>query len=115
MSNNTQNKSSNAEAIGCRKYLTPSSLVSGNPHLKLTFVANLFNTWPGLNPLDEQGAKDYGAIDDFDAEGAREIFGFTLFGRYTPSQLPTPLPGFPSLLLQASSLHSWLLPPSQPG
>ncbi|KAG0693997.1 calponin homology domain-containing protein [Suillus ampliporus] len=78
ISNNAHNKSSNAEAIGCRKYLTPSSLVSGNPRLKLALVANLFNTWPGLDPLDEQGAKDYGAIDDFDAEGAREARGFTL-------------------------------------
>ncbi|KAG0693999.1 calponin homology domain-containing protein [Suillus ampliporus] len=79
MSNNAQNKSSNAEAIGCRKYLTPSSLVSGNPCLKLAFIANLFNTWPGLEPLDEQGAKDYGAIEDFDAEGEREAL-FNLFG-----------------------------------
>jgi len=56
----------NAAAIGCRKYLTPSSLVAGNPRLNLAFVANLFNTWPGLEPLDEQEAKDYGAVEDFD-------------------------------------------------
>ncbi|KAG0694018.1 calponin homology domain-containing protein [Suillus ampliporus] len=68
ISNNAHNKSSNAEAIGCRKYLTPSSLVSGNPRLKLAFVANLFNTWPGLEHLDEQGAKDYRVIEDFNAE-----------------------------------------------
>src|SRR5258705_8678453 len=69
----------NAEKIGCRKYLTPSSLVSGNPRLNLAFVANLFNTWPGLAPLDEQEAKDYGAVDDFDAEGEREARVFTLW------------------------------------
>jgi plastin-1 len=69
----------NAEAIGCRKYLTPSSLVSGNPRLNLAFVANLFNTWPGLEPLDEQEAKDYGAVEDFDAEGEREARAFTLW------------------------------------
>jgi plastin-1 len=69
----------NADAIGCRKYLTPSSLVSGNPRLNLAFVANLFNTWPGLAPLDEQEAKDYGAVDDFDAEGEREARVFTLW------------------------------------
>ncbi|KIJ63126.1 hypothetical protein HYDPIDRAFT_176173 [Hydnomerulius pinastri MD-312] len=69
----------NAAAIGCRKYLTPSSLVSGNPRLNLAFVANLFNTHPGLAPLDEQEAKDYGAVEDFDAEGEREARVFTLW------------------------------------
>ncbi|KAL0958207.1 hypothetical protein HGRIS_000369 [Hohenbuehelia grisea] len=69
----------NAERIGCRKYLTPSSLVSGNPRLNLAFVANLFNTHPGLEPLDEQEAKDYGAVEDFDAEGEREARVFTLW------------------------------------
>ena len=69
----------NADAIGCRKYLTPASLVSGNPRLNLAFVANLFNNYPGLAPLDEQEAKDYGAVEDFDAEGEREARVFTLW------------------------------------
>ncbi|KAF9490336.1 fimbrin [Pleurotus eryngii] len=69
----------NAANIGCRKYLTPSSLVAGNPRLNLAFVANLFNTHPGLEPLDEQEAKDYGVVDDFDAEGEREARVFTLW------------------------------------
>ncbi|RPD65216.1 fimbrin [Lentinus tigrinus ALCF2SS1-7] len=69
----------NAEAIGCRKYLTPASLVSGNPRLNLAFVANLFNNYPGLDPLDEQEAKDYGVVEDFDAEGEREARVFTLW------------------------------------
>ncbi len=69
----------NADAIGCRKYLTPGSLVSGNPRLNLAFVANLFNNYPGLEPLDEQEAKDYGVVEDFDAEGEREARVFTLW------------------------------------
>ncbi|KZP23446.1 Ca2+-binding actin-bundling protein [Athelia psychrophila] len=69
----------NAAAIGCHKYLSPSSLNAGNPRLNLAFVANLFNTWPGLAPLDAQEAKDYGAVDDFDAEGEREARAFTLW------------------------------------
>ncbi|KLO09421.1 calponin [Schizopora paradoxa] len=69
----------NADRIGCRKYLTPSSLVSGNPRLNLAFTANLFNTWPCLAPLDAQEAKDYGAVEDFDAEGEREARAFTLW------------------------------------
>ncbi|KAI8985017.1 fimbrin [Trametes punicea] len=69
----------NADRIGCRKYLTPASLVSGNPRLNLAFVANLFNNYPGLAPLDEQEAKDYGVVEDFDAEGEREARVFTLW------------------------------------
>ncbi|CDO75625.1 hypothetical protein BN946_scf184840.g8 [Trametes cinnabarina] len=69
----------NADAIGCRKYLTPASLVSGNPRLNLAFVANLFNNYPGLAPLDEQEAKEYGVVEDFDAEGEREARVFTLW------------------------------------
>jgi plastin-1 len=69
----------NAAKIGCRKYLTPGSLIAGNPRLNLAFVANLFNTHPGLEPLDEQEAKDYGAVEDFDAEGEREARVFTLW------------------------------------
>ena len=69
----------NADAIGCRKYLTPASLVSGNPRLNLAFVANLFNNYPGLEPLDEQEAKDYGVVEDFDAEGEREARVFMLW------------------------------------
>ena len=69
----------NADKIGCRKYLTPASLVAGNPRLNLAFTANLFNTWPGLEPLDEEEAKDYGIVEDFDAEGEREARAFTLW------------------------------------
>ncbi|KAJ7059808.1 calponin homology domain-containing protein [Mycena amicta] len=69
----------NAAVIGCRRFLTVSSLVAGNPRLNLAFVANLFNTHPGLEPLDEQEAKDYGAVEDFDAEGEREARVFTLW------------------------------------
>ena len=69
----------NAGKIGCRKYLTPASLLAGNPRLNLAFVANLFNTHPGLEPLDEAEAKDYGVVEDFDAEGEREARVFTLW------------------------------------
>ncbi|GAA5999509.1 hypothetical protein JCM5350_007310 [Sporobolomyces pararoseus] len=66
----------NADAIGCRKYLTPTSLVAGNAKLNLAFVANLFNTWPGLEPLEEN---ERPVIEDFDAEGEREARVFTLW------------------------------------
>jgi plastin-1 len=66
----------NAERIDCRKFLTPKSLVAGNPKLNLAFVAHLFNTHPGLDPITEE---DKLQIDDFDAEGEREARVFTLW------------------------------------
>ncbi|KAI9481272.1 MAG: fimbrin [Benjaminiella poitrasii] len=66
----------NAERINCRKYLTPTALVAGNPKLNLAFVAHLFNTHPGLDPLTEEEAPE---IEDFDAEGEREARMFTLW------------------------------------
>jgi len=44
----------NAEKIECRKFLKPKDIVNGNAKLNLAFVANLFNTCPGLEPVDEQ-------------------------------------------------------------
>lgn len=67
----------NADRIGCRKYLSPSSLVAGNPKLNLAFVAHLFNTHPGLEPLEESEAPP--EVEDFDAEGEREARVFTLW------------------------------------
>jgi plastin-1 len=66
----------NSEKLDCRKFLTPTALVAGNPKLNLAFVANLFNTHPGLDPLTEE---DKLQIDDFDAEGEREARVFTLW------------------------------------
>ncbi|EGG08564.1 uncharacterized protein MELLADRAFT_47787 [Melampsora larici-populina 98AG31] len=66
----------NADAIGCRKFLTSKSIVVGNPKLNLAFVANLFNTHPGLEALEES---ERPVIEDFDAEGEREARVFTLW------------------------------------
>lgn len=66
----------NADKIGVRKYLTPTSLVSGNPKLNLAFVANLFNLYPGLDPIEESEKPE---IEEFDAEGEREARVFTLW------------------------------------
>lgn len=66
----------NADKLGCRKFLTPTSLVAGNPKLNLAFVANLFNTCPGLDPITEEEKLE---VEDFDAEGEREARVFTLW------------------------------------
>jgi len=67
---------SNAEKLDARKYLTPSALVAGNPKLNLAFVAHLFNTHPGLDPIEEAEKPE---IEEFDAEGEREARVFTLW------------------------------------
>ncbi|KAB5539353.1 fimbrin [Coniochaeta sp. 2T2.1] len=66
----------NADKLGCRKFLTPTSLVAGNPKLNLAFVANLFNTHPCLDPITEEEKLE---VEDFDAEGEREARVFTLW------------------------------------
>ncbi|KAI5279928.1 fimbrin, partial [Ascosphaera aggregata] len=66
----------NADRLDCRKFLTPTSLVAGNAKLNLAFVANLFNTHPGLDPITEEDKLE---IEDFDAEGEREARVFTLW------------------------------------
>lgn len=66
----------NADKLDCRKFLSPTALVAGNPKLNLAFVANLFNTHPGLDPITEEEKAE---IEDFDAEGEREARVFTLW------------------------------------
>lgn len=66
----------NADKIGVRKYLTPKALVNGNPKLNLAFVAHLFNTYPGLDPVEENERPE---IEEFDAEGEREARVFSLW------------------------------------
>ena len=66
----------NADKLDCRKILTPTSLVAENPKLNLAFVANVFNTHPGLGPITEEEKLE---IEDFDAEGEREASVFTLW------------------------------------
>jgi len=43
----------NAEKIDCRKFVRPRDIVNGNAKLNLAFVANMFNTCPGLEPVEE--------------------------------------------------------------
>ncbi|KAF9354139.1 hypothetical protein BGX34_011187 [Mortierella sp. NVP85] len=64
----------NAEKLNCRKYLSPQSLVAGNPKLNLAFVANLFNHHPGLDPVEEVERPELP-----DVENDREARVFTLW------------------------------------
>jgi len=44
---------SNAAKIDCKKFVRARDIVAGNPKLNLAFVANMFNTCPGLEPVEE--------------------------------------------------------------
>lgn len=43
----------NAEKLECRKFVTARDICNGQPKLNLAFVANLFNHWPALEPVEE--------------------------------------------------------------
>jgi len=68
----------NAEKINCRKFVTAKDIARGNPKLNLAFVANIFNTHPGLEPLS---ADDLAALEEwlFASEGTREARAFCLW------------------------------------
>jgi len=65
----------NARKIDCAKFVKARDIVAGNPKLNLAFVANLFNTLPGLEPLKEEEKKNL----EFPEEGSREARAFTLW------------------------------------
>jgi len=68
----------NADKINCKKFVKPSDIVKGNPKLNLAFVANLFNTIPGLAKLSEE---ELAGLDQwlFASEGTREARAFCLW------------------------------------
>jgi len=41
-----------AEKLDCKKFVTAKDINKGNQKLNLAFVANLFNTWPALAPVE---------------------------------------------------------------
>jgi plastin-3 len=42
-----------SEKIGCRSFVAPNDVVTGNPKLNLAFVANLFNMYPALEKPED--------------------------------------------------------------
>lgn len=66
----------NADKIGCKKFVRAADIVKGNPKLNLAFVANIFNNFPGLDPLTEE---ELAGLDVFNTEGTREARAFCLW------------------------------------
>ncbi|XP_047235703.1 plastin-3-like [Girardinichthys multiradiatus] len=51
-----------ANRLGCRQFVTPGDVVSGNPKLNLAFVANLFNKYPALTKPESEDI-DWGLLE----------------------------------------------------
>jgi len=68
----------NADKIDCKKFVRSEDIVRGNPKLNLAFVANLFNTHPGLEPLSQE---ELASLEEwlFASEGTREARAFCLW------------------------------------
>jgi len=62
----------NARNLGCRPFVKPNDIASGNSKLNLAFVADLFNTAPGLEPLDQEELEKYGVELDDDGDSREE-------------------------------------------
>lgn len=45
-----------ADKMDCRAFVTPNDVANGVYKLNLAFVANLFNTWPALDPPRQEEA-----------------------------------------------------------
>jgi len=65
----------NARKIDCAKFVKPRDIVAGNPKLNMAFVANLFNTLPGLEALKEEERANL----VFPESGTREARAFQLW------------------------------------
>ncbi|KAF7660876.1 hypothetical protein LDENG_00273280 [Lucifuga dentata] len=51
-----------ADVLGCRQFVTPADVVSGNSKLNLAFVANLFNKYPALIKPESEDI-DWGLLE----------------------------------------------------
>lgn len=69
----------NAKAIGCQPFIKPKDILDGNDRLNLAFTAQLFNTCPGLEKLDEKEQKELAGIMDDDQGDSREERAFRMW------------------------------------
>ncbi|KAL0476703.1 fimbrin [Acrasis kona] len=67
-----------ANKLDCRKFVKPRDVVKGNQKLNLAYTANLFNSYPALNPINKEDY-DFAELLDFDGEGTREEKVFRLW------------------------------------
>lgn len=65
-----------ADRLGCRQFVTPADVVSGNPKLNLAFVANLFNKYPALTKPENDDV-DWQMLEG--SPGPRDAFKLLYF------------------------------------
>lgn len=66
----------NARKLGCRPFVKSKDIYSGNRKLNLAFTADLFNTCPGLDPLEEEKLAELekaGLFGDMEGDDREEL------------------------------------------
>merc|ERR1711933_103080 len=69
----------NAQKIGCKPFLTAKDIVDGNDKLNMAFVAQLFNTCPGLKEVNVEEQKELAGLLDDDEGDSREERAFRMW------------------------------------
>lgn len=69
----------NAQKIGCKPFITSKDIVSGNDKLNMAFVAQLFNTCPGLKEVNVEEQKELAGLLDDDEGDTREERAFRMW------------------------------------
>jgi len=69
----------NAQKIGCKPFLTANDILKGDPKFNMAFVAQLFNTNPGLKALEEEEKKEMAGLMDDDEGDTREERAFRMW------------------------------------
>eukprot|EP00483_Globobulimina_turgida_P007471 UN07485 len=69
----------NAQKIGCKPFLTQNDILNGNPKLNMAFVAQLFNTCPGLKEVDAEEEKELAGLLDDNEQDSREERAFRMW------------------------------------
>ena len=69
----------NAQKIGCKPFLTSKDIVAGNDKLNMAFVAQLFNTCPGLKEVNVEEQKELAGLLDDDEGDCREERAFRMW------------------------------------
>jgi len=68
-----------AQKIGCKPFLTKADILNGNDKLNMAFVAQLFNTCPGLEQVSAEEQKEMAGIMEDDEGDSREERAFRMW------------------------------------
>lgn len=63
-----------ADKLGCKAFVAPNDVANGVYKLNLAFVANLFNTWPGLKPPGEDELQVEGDLSEIEETREEKMY-----------------------------------------